>query len=270
MYFMVRSTPWINGVYGRPTLSADLRTATFTVAVTAPSTVGTYQMYAYGRDNPFGRTCTGDSFNFAASSVFTLVVGDAIETTTTSTLPPEVSTTSTSTTMVVMPAITTTTSPATTTTTEVAVSSTTSSNPPPTSNPAPVVQLDVTTDLVLPENTTDFVLSRDSLLAIAENLQITNGVIRIKTSDGVWRSQNIQDLSDFVMLLGNNSSSIEIEVLEEGSSTPVAYSVPISSKSGSALWPTQVLIFAAGLGTLWFFIFAIKRRRKSEPEQQTA
>jgi hypothetical protein len=171
--------------------------------------------------------------------------------------------------MVVMPAITTTTSPATTTT-EVAVSSTTSSNPPPTSNPAPVVQLDVTTDLVLPENTTDFVLSRDSLLAIAENLQITNGVIRIKTSDGVWRSQNIQDLSDFVMLLGNNSSSIEIEVLEEGSSTPVAYSVPISSKSGSALWPTQVLIFAAGLGTLWFFIFAIKRRRKSEPEQQTA
>jgi hypothetical protein len=269
MYYLVNSPQRINGVYGRPTLSNDRRTATFTVTVTAPSKVGTYQMYAYGRDNPFGRTCTGDSFNFAASSVFTLVVGDAIETTTTSTLPPEVSTTSTSTTMVVMPAITTTTSPATTTT-EVAVSSTTSSNPPPTSNPAPVVQLDVTTDLVLPENTTDFVLSRDSLLAIAENLQITNGVIRIKTSDGVWRSQNIQDLSDFVMLLGNNSSSIEIEVLEEGSSTPVAYSVPISSKSGSALWPTQVLIFAAGLGTLWFFIFAIKRRRKSEPEQQTA
>jgi hypothetical protein len=269
MYYLVNSPQRINGVYGRPTLSNDRRTATFTVTVTAPSKVGTYQMYAYGRDNPFGRTCTGDSFNFAASSVFTLAVGESLETTTTSTLPPEVSTTSTSTTMVVMPAITTTTSPATTTT-EVAVSSTTSSNPPPTSNPAPVVQLDVTTDLVLPENTTDFVLSRDSLLAIAENLQITNGVIRIKTSDGVWRSQNIQDLSDFVMLLGNNSSSIEIEVLEEGSSTPVAYSVPISSKSGSALWPTQVLIFAAGLGTLWFFIFAIKRRRKSEPEQQTA
>jgi hypothetical protein len=269
MYYLVNSPQRINGVYGRPALSNDRRSATFTVTVTAPAKAGMYQMYAYGRDNPFGRTCTGDSFNFAASSVFTLVVGDAIETTTTSTLPPEVSTTSTSTTMVVMPAITTTTSPATTTT-EVAVSSTTSSNPPPTSNPAPVVQLDVSTDLVLPDNTTDFVLSRDSLLAIAENLQITNGVIRIKTSDGVWRSQNIQDLSDFVMLLGNNSSSIEIEVLEEGSSTPVAYSVPISSKSGSALWPTQVLIFAAGLGTLWFFIFAIKRRRKSEPEQQTA
>jgi hypothetical protein len=126
------------------------------------------------------------------------------------------------------------------------------------------VQLDVTTDLVLPENTTDFVLSRDSLLAIAENLQITNGVIRVKTSDGVWRSQNIQDLSDFVMLLGNNSSSIEIEVLKEGSTTPVAYSVPISSNSGSALWSTQVLIIAAGLGTLWFLIFVLRRRRPSE------
>jgi hypothetical protein len=263
MYFMVRSTPWINGVYGRPTLSADLRTATFTVAVTAPSTVGTYQMYAYGRDNPFGRTCTGDSYNFAASSVFTLVVGDAIETTTTSTLPPEVSTTSTSTTMVVMPAITTTTSPATTTT-EVAVSSTTSSTPPPTSNSAPVVQLDVTTDLVLPENTSDFVLSRDSLLAIAENLQITTGVIRIKTSDGVWRSQNIQDLSDFVLLLGNNSSSIEIEFLETGSSTPVAYSVPITNNSGLAIWPTQVAIFISGLAAMWFFIFIVKRRRRKD------
>ena len=126
------------------------------------------------------------------------------------------------------------------------------------------MQLDVTTDLVLPENTTDFVLSRDSLLAIAENLQITNGVIRIKTSDGVWRSQNIQDLSDFVMLLGNNSSSIEIEVLEEGSSTPVAYSVPIANSSGLAIWPTQIAIFASGLGAMWLFVVIVKRRRRKE------
>jgi hypothetical protein len=126
------------------------------------------------------------------------------------------------------------------------------------------VQLDVTTDLVLPENTTDFVLSRDSLLAIAENLQITTGVIRIKTSDGVWRSQNIQDLSDFVLLLGNNSSSIEIEFLETGSSTPVAYSVPITNNSGLAIWPTQVAIFVSGLAAMWFFIFIVKRRRRDE------
>jgi hypothetical protein len=263
MYYLVNSPQRINGVYGRPTLSIDRRTATFTVTVTAPSTVGTYQMYAYGRDNPFGRTCTGDSFNFAASSVFTLAVGESLETTTTSTLSPEASTTSTSIALVAMPAITTTTSSATTTT-EVAVSSTTSSTPPPTSNSAPVVQLDVTTDLVLPENTTDFVLSRDSLLAIAENLQITTGVIRIKTSDGVWRSQNIQDLSDFVLLLGNNSSSIEIEFLETGSSTPVAYSVPITNNSGLAIWPTQVAIFVSGLAAMWLFVVIVKRRRRKE------
>jgi hypothetical protein len=171
-----------------------------------------------------------------------------------------------------MPAITTTTTTPASTTTEATVVSTTSSAPiaTATSSPAPIVQLDVNSAIRLPQDTTDFVVTRDSLLAIVENLQITNGVIRVKASDGDWRQFDIQNISDVVVPLGENSSSLEIEVLEEGSTTPVAYSVPISSKSGSALWPTQVLIFAAGLGTLWFFIFAIKRRRKSEPEQQTA
>jgi hypothetical protein len=167
-----------------------------------------------------------------------------------------------------MPTITTSTSTTTTTssTTSTSISTSTSIavDLPPTSNSAPVVQLDVTTDLVLPEGTTDFVLSRDSLLAIAENLQITTGVIRIKTSDGVWRSQNIQDLSDFVLLLGNNSSSIEIEFLETGSSTPVAYSVAITNNSGLAIWPTQVAIFVSGLAAMWFFIFIVKRRRRKD------
>ena len=74
MYYMVRSSPWINGVYRGPSLSADGRTATFSVTVTAPGRAGTYSMYAYGRDNPFGRTCTGDSYNFANSSSFGFVV----------------------------------------------------------------------------------------------------------------------------------------------------------------------------------------------------
>jgi hypothetical protein len=266
MYYLVNSPQRINGVYGRPTLSSDRRTATFTVTVTAPSTAGTYQMYAYGRDNPFGGTCTGDSYNFASSSVFSLTVGSEEATTTiAATLETESTTT---TTILVMPTITTSTSTTTTTssTTSTSISTSTSIavDLPPTSNSAPVVQLDVTTDLVLPEGTTDFVLSRDSLLAIAENLQITTGVIRIKTSDGVWRSQNIQDLSDFVLLLGNNSSSIEIEFLETGSSTPVAYSVAITNNSGLAIWPTQVAIFVSGLAAMWFFIFIVKRRRRKD------
>ena len=262
---MVRSTPWINGVYGRPTLSADRRTATFTVAVTAPSTVGTYQMYAYGRDNPFGRTCTGNSFNFAASSVFTLAVGETIETTTTSTLPAEAPTTSTSIAIVAMPAITTTTTPASTTT-EATVVSTTSSTPiaTATSSPAPIVQLDVNSAIRLPQDTTDFVVTRDSLLAIVENLQITNGIIRVKTSDGAWTEQNIANISDMVLLIGSNSTSLEVEVLEEGSTTPIAYSVPFSNNSSGSSWLQQVSVAVLGLGAMWLFIVVVKRRRHKE------
>ncbi len=108
MYYMVRSSPWINGVYGGPSLSGDQRTATFSVTVTAPSRAGTYSMYAYGRDNPFGRTCTGDSYNFANSSNFNFVVaGDAAA---------ETTTTARATTTTTVRA-TTTTGPAATTTT---------------------------------------------------------------------------------------------------------------------------------------------------------
>jgi hypothetical protein len=266
MYYMVRSTPWINGVYGRPTLSADRRTATFTVAVTAPSTVGTYQMYAYGRDNPFGRTCTGNSFNFAASSVFTLAVGETIETTTTSTLPAEAPTTSTSIAIVAMPAITTTTTTPASTTTEATVVSTTSSTPiaTATSSPAPIVQLDVNSAIRLPQDTTDFVVTRDSLLAIVENLQITNGIIRVKTSDGAWTEQNIANISDMVLLIGSNSTSLEVEVLEEGSTTPIAYSVPFSNNSSGSSWLQQVSVAVLGLGVMWLFIVIVKRRRRKE------
>jgi hypothetical protein len=93
MYYMVRSSPWINGVYGGPTLSDGRRTATFSVTVTAPSQPGNYAMYAYGRDNPFGRTCTGDSYNFANSGTFTLAVGNPTVLATTTTLPAESTTT---------------------------------------------------------------------------------------------------------------------------------------------------------------------------------
>ena len=267
MYYLVNSPQRINGVYGRPTLSSDRRTATFTVTVTAPTRSGTYQMYAYGRDNPFGGTCTGDSYNFASSSVFSLTVGNEETTTTTvATLDTE----STTTTILVMPTITTSTLSTTTTssTTSTSTSSSTSTSIPielpATSNPAPVVRLDIAAEIMLPENSTDFVITRDSLIAIVDNLKITNGIIRVKASDGDWSQFDIQNISDVVVPLGENSSSLEIEVLEEGSTTPVAYSVPISSKGGIDIWPTQVAILAAGIAVLWFLIFALRRRRASE------
>jgi len=93
MYYLVNSSPWLNGVYGRPSLSGDRRTATFSVTRTAPSVAGTYSMYAYGRDNPTGGTCTGNSYNFANSGVTSLVVGNASVLATTTTLPIESTTT---------------------------------------------------------------------------------------------------------------------------------------------------------------------------------
>lgn len=137
MYYMVRSSPRINGVYRRPVLSDDSRTATFTVTVTAPTEPGTYSMYAYGRDNPTGRTCTGDSFNFAATSVTSLVVGRAVDLATTTTTLPDATTTSV---RVPTPEVTTTLPRTTTTsvrsaTTSTLVSATTST--PTTTAPSP-------------------------------------------------------------------------------------------------------------------------------------
>jgi predicted YcjX-like family ATPase len=122
----------------------------------------------------------------------------------------------------------------------------------------------VTASLRLPENSTDFVVTRDSLIAIVENLRITSGIIRVKASDGAWQEVDIQNIEAMVVPISNNSSTLEIEVLEEGSTFPVSYSVSISTDDGLAIWPTQVLIFLAGIATLWFMIIFVRRRRESE------
>jgi hypothetical protein len=68
MYYYLNSQPRINGVYGRPVLSNGGKTATWTVGVLAPNSIGKFVFQAYGRDNPFGNTCFGDSYNFTYSS----------------------------------------------------------------------------------------------------------------------------------------------------------------------------------------------------------
>jgi hypothetical protein len=126
------------------------------------------------------------------------------------------------------------------------------------------VQLDVTTAIRLPQDATDFVVTRDSLLAIVENLQITNGIIRIKTSNGAWTEQNISEITDLVLPFGNETSSLEIEVLAEGSDTPIAYSVPLSSENSSNPWKMQIAVIIFGAAALWFLIYTVRRRRKNE------
>ncbi len=126
------------------------------------------------------------------------------------------------------------------------------------------MQLDVNSAIRLPQDTTDFVVTRDSLLAIVENLQITNGIIRVKTSDGSWTEQNIANISDMVLLIGTNSTSLEVEVLEEGSTTPIAYSVPLSNESSRSSWQLQVAVAALGISAMWLLIVIVKRRRRKE------
>jgi hypothetical protein len=129
---------------------------------------------------------------------------------------------------------------------------------------APVVQLDVTAEIRLPQDTTDFVVTRDSLIAIVDNLQITQGIIRVKTINGAWKELDIQNISDVVLPLDTNSSSLQIEVLEEGTTTPISYSIPITQDSGMDLWPTQILILVSAIAAMCFIVFAIRRRRDNE------
>jgi hypothetical protein len=93
MYYLVDSSPWLNGYVSlAPTLSSDRKTATWTVNLTAPSTPGSYEMYAYGR----GTVCFGDSYNFKYSSRVKLAI-QANAPTTSSTASPSVSPTTSST-----------------------------------------------------------------------------------------------------------------------------------------------------------------------------
>ncbi|MHB8744800.1 MAG: autotransporter domain-containing protein [Sulfuricaulis sp.] len=79
MYYYVSGsgTSPYNGVYGAPVLSNSNLTATYTVTVTASSTAGSYNMYAYGRDNPSGLICFGDSYNFTNSPTVALVINSS-------------------------------------------------------------------------------------------------------------------------------------------------------------------------------------------------
>ena len=76
MFYILWSQPFINDSYASPTLSVDGRTATWTVVVTAPQKLGVYRLQAYGRDNPQGVFCLGDSFQFTYSAAVLVTVAE--------------------------------------------------------------------------------------------------------------------------------------------------------------------------------------------------
>jgi len=102
------------------------------------------------------------------------------------------------------------------------------------------------------------------LIAIVDNLQITKGIIRIKTSNGTWTETDIANISDVVLPLGDNSNALEIEVLAEGSTTPVSYTVPITRTNSDNPWARQLAIAVLGISVIWFLIFAVRRCRDNQ------
>ena len=88
MYYYLNSQPRINGVYGRPVLSNDGKTATWTVGAIAPNAPGKFVFQAYGRDNPFGNTCFGDNYNFTYSSGTVIEVVKSVTVTESATVSP--------------------------------------------------------------------------------------------------------------------------------------------------------------------------------------
>ncbi len=125
-------------------LSPDLRTATWTRDVTAPTSPGNYSVRAYSRSAPYFNS----SPNFTYSDPFAYSVGTTTTTTTsttttsttttttaptTTTTAPTTTTTAPTTTTTTAPTTTTTTAPTTTTTT----APTTTTTAPTTATPAP-------------------------------------------------------------------------------------------------------------------------------------
>lgn len=293
---MVRSTPWINGVYGTPVLSNNGRTATWSVAVVAPSRPGTYAMYAYGRDNPFGKTCTGDSYNFAASSQTVLSVGE--DGTTSTTIALSTSTTTSTSLVLRMPAITTivptgststtstpqststpprstsTTSPTATTVNDGATSTSSvlQSLAPTTTTTKPPVVVDVTREasIPVPAGTATVVIPETSISELLDRVpeSFRNGaVVRVRADDSSWTYVAATEIKDLSLAVGARTASIQIEVFVDGLDT-ITYTVDLerpSSSSRDRLLGFGLLVFATCIGVLFLMLASRRRRQNQDP-----
>ncbi|MCX6530950.1 MAG: LPXTG cell wall anchor domain-containing protein [Actinobacteria bacterium] len=267
MYYMVSSSPRLNGVYGGPSLSGDRRTATFSVTLTAPATKGDFNMYAYGRDNPTGGTCTGNSYNFSNSATTRLTV-DATPTVTT--VAPTVTT--------VAPTVTTV---AIATTVPTTVATSTSINllqsldgpgtlaPLPTTTTQPEIIYSVQAERpvsISPEARSVTVpVSAIQTLFDSISPEYRNAArVSMRASDGKWKTVRAVDMKDTNIELSDKSQHIEIQLIIEGKD-PIIYNItlnrgaPSSSDNSNLLGALGALLLLGG----WLFLVG-KRRRQNE------
>jgi len=268
----VSSSPRLNGVYGRPSLSGDWRTATFSVTLTAPATQGDFNMYAYGRDNPTGGTCTGNSYNFSNSPTTRLTV-DATPTVTTlaplinMTLAPLISTTVAPTVTTVAPTVTTvaptvttvapsvvglgTLAPLTSTTFESQVIYKVQSERPVSISPD---TFKVTIPSAAIQNLFDSVSPED----------IKTSLVKIRTNDGKWKTVRATSVIDANIELTPRSQRIEIQLIVEGKD-PITYEIVLdrvaSSSSKSQNFAMSIALGLFVLLVAMYFLSVIRKRR---------
>jgi hypothetical protein len=126
----------------------------------------------------------------------------------------------------------------------------------------PNVKVQVDTQITLNDDVTEFVVTRDSLISIARNLKLTSGTVRIRTSNGLWTSQNLNEVADIRLPFNPATTALELEFISDGGE-PIKFTVPLSMKQNSRLVVNLAAAFGA-IGVLWFFIFMLRRRKRDE------
>jgi hypothetical protein len=280
MYYLVNSANRINGVYGSPTLSSDGKTATWTVTVPAPSP-GNYTFVAYGRDNPSGGTCFGDSYNFAYSTVEALTVAAAPQPAPTAT--PSVSPT---------PTPTATPAPSATPTPSPSAEPAQTATPAPSETAAPQPTPSAPVNLDVPVMPNAVVVSGSTvqiqpsfLLAAVEALAETvtvaeTAIVRFRIGSGAWQEATVADLraedSPLDVAASDTTGDLEIQVMSAVTEEPlgvVSFDLEVTDEGVNltiqrpATDSTPIFVgigIALLLGT--GLVFGFQRRRKVEEE----
>jgi hypothetical protein len=172
---------------------------------------------------------------------------------------PTSSTSTTSTSTTTTTSTTSTTIVASSTSTTVSRSTTTANSTTATSE----LQVSLGSEIVVNSDATELVLSGESIQLIATNLNFTAGSVRVRTSNGSWTTHNIASIGNIRLPINGSTSALELEFVANGAQ-PIKYIVPLNKNGSKSGGLNYFLVFAGGLGAMWFFIFIVKRRRRDE------
>ena len=195
---------------------------------------------------------------FRVFSSTNATLGEDVESTTTTSIPTTTSTTST-----------TSTIPTTSTTVESSTTEpeSTSSAPGITSftptTIAPIVQLDVSSQIIVESGVTEVIFTRDSLIQTAANVGVSEGKIRLRTVSSPWFEPNLPNATNLRLVINRTDVELNIEVAPEvGEVIRIAVPIVVTIDGGFEL-RNFTLAFAAGVAaTAWLF-FVWRRRRTS-------